>query len=206
MEKNITCNICGIKYKRINESTHKLTNTHLEKLNKYYCQQCKKTLNLGEKKSHLESTEHKNNKKIWHCDVCGIDMSLKAKSIHLKKTSHIQKANINEEEQPSEQTNIHIEDYINNIVDNIITEAVSEVTKEQPAKDENICNANSPQKEDINRKIKCETCGKEYKYSNEYNHKLTNDHLKALNKYYCSSCKATMDLNEKENHLKSNEH
>ena len=55
----ITCTTCDFKYKMSEEYNHKLTNKHLAAGRKYYCQQCKKIINLADQKDNLESEEHK---------------------------------------------------------------------------------------------------------------------------------------------------
>ena len=119
-------------------------------------------MNLDGKKFHLQSDEHKNKKKMWHCDFCGIDMSLRAKSNHLKKISHVEKSSINIpapqlSPDPDTETKSKFSDGIPN---KVLTEAVAESAG-------------------LKDKIKCETCGIIYKKSNEYNHKLTNGHLRS---------------------------
>ena len=61
------CPTCNLQYKRINNYNQDLTNTHLAANNQYYCQQCKKILNLADKRFHLQSNEH--NKKIKDCGI-----------------------------------------------------------------------------------------------------------------------------------------
>ena len=84
------CPTCNLQYKRNNKYTHELTNTHLAANNQYYCQQCKKILNLATKSFHLQSNEHKNSKRMWYCEVCKKDINIITKSSHIKSTAHIE--------------------------------------------------------------------------------------------------------------------
>ena len=47
------CPTCSLQYKRNNKYNHELTNTHLAANKQYYCQQCKRILNLADKRFHL---------------------------------------------------------------------------------------------------------------------------------------------------------
>ena len=58
------CPTCNLQYKRNNKYNHELTNAHLAAINQYYCQQCKRILNLADKRFHLQSNEHKNAKRM----------------------------------------------------------------------------------------------------------------------------------------------
>ena len=63
------CPNCILQYKRNNKYNHELTNTHLAAINQYYCQQyqqCKRILNLADKRFHLQSNEPKNSKRMWY--------------------------------------------------------------------------------------------------------------------------------------------
>ena len=64
------CPTCSLQNKRINKYNHELTNTDLAANNQYYCQQCKIILDLGDKRFHLQSNEHKNIKRMWYCEAC----------------------------------------------------------------------------------------------------------------------------------------
>ena len=80
----------NMQYKRNNKYNHELTNTHLAANNQYYCQQCKRILNLADKRFHLQSNEHKNSKRMWYCDVCKKDININTKSSHIKSATHIE--------------------------------------------------------------------------------------------------------------------
>ena len=43
------CPTCNLQYKRNNKYNHELINAHLAAINQYYCQQCKRILNLADK-------------------------------------------------------------------------------------------------------------------------------------------------------------
>ena len=83
-----TCLTCNLQYKRNNKYNHELTNTHLAANNQYYCQQCKKVINLADKRFHLQSNEHKNSKRMWYCEVCKKDININTKSSHIKSAPH----------------------------------------------------------------------------------------------------------------------
>ena len=83
------CPSCNLQYKRNNKYNHELTNTHLAANNQYYCQKCKKILNLADKRFHLQSNEHKIKKK-WYCDACEKDISNNTKSSLIKSAAHIE--------------------------------------------------------------------------------------------------------------------
>ena len=84
------CSTCNLQYKRNNKYNHELTNTHLAAINQYYCQQCKKIINLADKRLHLQSDEHKNSKRMWYCDICKKDININTKSSHIKSATHIE--------------------------------------------------------------------------------------------------------------------
>ena len=54
--------------------------------------------------------------------------------------------------------------------------------------------------------IKCDTCQSNYKAHNYYQHTKSVKHLASINKYYCKPCNEMCNIDEKENHLKSEEH
>ena len=62
-----TCPTCNLQSKWNNKCNQELTNTHLAA---NFCQQCKRIINLGGDRSHLQSNEHENNKKLFYCEVC----------------------------------------------------------------------------------------------------------------------------------------
>ena len=84
------CPTCILQYKRKNKCNHELTNTHLAANNQYYCQQCRRILNLADKRFHLQSNEHKNNKKLWYCETCKRDININTKSSHIKFAAPIE--------------------------------------------------------------------------------------------------------------------
>ena len=57
------CPTCNLQYKGNNKYNNEKTNTHLAANNQYYCQHCKRIINLAAKRSHLQSNEHKNKEK-----------------------------------------------------------------------------------------------------------------------------------------------
>ena len=67
-----------------------MTNTHLASNNPYYCQQCKRILNIADKRFHLQSNEHKNSKRMWYCEACKKDINIDTKSSHIKSASRIE--------------------------------------------------------------------------------------------------------------------
>ena len=83
------CPTCNLQYKRNNKYNHEITNTHLAANNQYYCQQCKRIINLADKRFHLQSNEHKNSKRMWYCEVCKKDININTKSSHIKSAAHI---------------------------------------------------------------------------------------------------------------------
>ena len=84
------CPTCNLQYKRNNKYNHELTNTHLAANNQYYCQQCKRILNIADKRFHLQSNEHKNSKRMWYCEACKKDININTKSSHIKSAAHIE--------------------------------------------------------------------------------------------------------------------
>ena len=56
-----SCPTCNLQYKRNNKDNHELTNTHLAEIDQFYYQQCKRILNLAEKRFHLYSNDQKYN-------------------------------------------------------------------------------------------------------------------------------------------------
>ena len=84
------CPTCNLQYKRNNKYNHELTNAHLAANNQYYCQQCKRILNLADKRLHLQSDDHKNSKRMWYCDICKKDININTKSSHIKSATHIE--------------------------------------------------------------------------------------------------------------------
>ena len=43
------CPTCNLQHKRIKKYNHDLTNTYLAAISQYYCQHCKRKLNLADK-------------------------------------------------------------------------------------------------------------------------------------------------------------
>ena len=85
------CPTCNSQYKRNNKYNHELTNTHLATNKQYYCQQCKKILNIADETFHLQSNEHKNRKKrMWYCEACKKDININTKPSHIKSATHIE--------------------------------------------------------------------------------------------------------------------
>ena len=84
------CPTCNLQYKRNNRYKHELTNTHLAAINQYYCQQCKKVLNLADKILHLQSNEHKNSERMWYCELCKKDININTNSSHIKYAAQIE--------------------------------------------------------------------------------------------------------------------
>ena len=64
------CQLCNLHHKRNSKLNHELTNTHLAANIQNHCQQCKRILNLADKRFHLQSNEHKINKRMWYCEAC----------------------------------------------------------------------------------------------------------------------------------------
>ena len=85
-----TCPTCNLQDKRNNKYNHDLTNAHLASNKQYYCQQCKKVINLADKGFHLQSNEHKNSNRMWYCEVCKKDININTKSSHIKSATHIE--------------------------------------------------------------------------------------------------------------------
>ena len=123
------CPTCNLQYKRNNRYNHELTNTHLAANNQYYCQQCKKVINLADKRLHLQSNEHKNSKRMWYCELCKKNININTKSSHIKSALHI------ENEIISRINNILTDrtyTYINpdfERVDNLVQRAIDDCTK-----------------------------------------------------------------------------
>ena len=118
-----------MQYKRNNKYNHEITNTHLAVNNQYYCQQCKRILNLADKRLHLQSDEHKNSKRMWYCDICKKDINFNTKSSHIKSATHIENEVIS-------RINNNLTDrtyrYINpdyERVDNLVKSAIDDCTK-----------------------------------------------------------------------------
>ena len=118
-----------MQYKRNSKYNHELTNTHLAANNQYYCQQCKKVINLADKRFHLQSNEHKNSKRMWYCEVCKKDININTKSSHIKSAAHIENEVIS-------RINNNLTDktytYINpdfEKVDNLVERAIDDCTK-----------------------------------------------------------------------------
>ena len=84
------CPTCNLQYKRNNKYNHELTNVHLAANNQYYCQQCKRIINLADKRFHLQPNEHKNSKRMWYCEACKKDININTKSSHIKSAAHIE--------------------------------------------------------------------------------------------------------------------
>ena len=123
------CPTCNLQYKRNNKYNHELTNTHLATNNQYYRQQCKKVINLADKRFHLQSNEHKNSKRFWFCEVCKKDININTKSSHIKSAAHIENEVIS-------KINNNLTDktytYINpdfGKVDNLVERVIDDCTK-----------------------------------------------------------------------------
>ena len=123
------CATCNLQYKRSNKYNLELTNTHLAATNHYYCQQCKRILNLADKKIHLQSNERKNSKIMWYCEACKKDININTKSSHIKSAAYIENEVIS-------RINKNITDetytYINpdfQKIDNLVKSAIDECTK-----------------------------------------------------------------------------
>ena len=52
----------------------------------------------------------------------------------------------------------------------------------------------------------CNVCGLSYKNKYSYEHNISNDHLAALNQWYCQKCKEYVNFYEKTEHLQSLNH
>ena len=85
------CPTCNSQYKRNNKYNHELTNTHLAAISQYFCQQCRRILNLADERFQLQSNEHKNSKRMWYCEACKKDVNINTKSCHMKSVTLIQK-------------------------------------------------------------------------------------------------------------------
>ena len=83
------CPTCNLQYKRNNKCNHELTNTYLAANNQYYCQRCKKILNLADRRFRLQSNEHKNSKRMWYCEACKKDINNNTKSSHINSAANI---------------------------------------------------------------------------------------------------------------------
>ena len=123
------CPTCSFQYKRNNKCTHDITNTHFAANNQYYCQQCKKIINLAHKRLHLQSNEHKNSKRMWYCEACKKDINNNTKSSHIKSAAHV-------ENEVNSRINNNLTDktytYINpdfEKVDNLVERAIDDCTK-----------------------------------------------------------------------------
>ena len=68
--KTAICSSCILHYERKNNYNHQLNNTQVAANNHYYCQQCKRMINLVDKRSHIQSDQLKNNKEMCFCQVC----------------------------------------------------------------------------------------------------------------------------------------
>ena len=75
-----TCINWNSQYKRSNKYNLDLANTRLAVNNQYYCRQWKQKRNLAEKKTYLQSDEHKSNRKKWNCDICEKQLIINTKS------------------------------------------------------------------------------------------------------------------------------
>ena len=78
------------KYKRNNKYNQELTNKHLAANNQYFCQQCKKTLNIADKRVHLQSNEDKSFERMWYCEASKKGININTKSSHIKSAAHIE--------------------------------------------------------------------------------------------------------------------
>ena len=110
-------------------NNHDLTNTHLAAKNQYYCQQCKKVINLAGKRFHLQSNEHKNSKRVWYCELCTKDININTKSSHIKSALHIENEIISRI-----NNNLTDRKYTNNNpdfekVDNLVQRTIDDCTK-----------------------------------------------------------------------------
>ena len=82
------CNICGLYYKKVFNSSHNKSVKHQEKLGQYYCNSCNLYMNISDKSSHLNSDEHKNNNKKAWCEECGKYITDKTR--HFQSEIHLQ--------------------------------------------------------------------------------------------------------------------
>ena len=55
----VYCNICSSEFRKNFKSDLLKSVKHLEKLNQYYCKKSNLFMHSSEKKSHLESNDHK---------------------------------------------------------------------------------------------------------------------------------------------------
>ena len=123
------CPTCNLQYKRINNYNLDLTNTHLAANNQCYCQQCKKVINLADKRFHLQSNEHKNSKRMWYCEVCKKDINIITKSSHIESVSHIEIEVISRiNNNPTDKTNTYINPDFDK-VDDLVERAIDDCTK-----------------------------------------------------------------------------
>ena len=124
-----TCPTCNLQYKRNNKYNDELTNAHLAANNQYYCQQCKKVVNLADKRLHLQSDEHKNSKRMWYCELCKKDINVNTKSSHIKSAAHIENEVIT---RINSNLTDRIYTYINpdfEKVDDLVRRAIEDCTK-----------------------------------------------------------------------------
>ena len=84
------CPTYNLQYKRNNENIHELTNTYLAANNQNLCQQSKRIPNLADKRLHLQSNEHKKSKRMWYCEACKKDLNIITKSSHIKSAAQIE--------------------------------------------------------------------------------------------------------------------
>ena len=82
------CPTCSLQYKRNNKDNHNLNNTHLAANNQYYCQQCKRIINLADKIFLLQSNKDENSKRMLYCEACKKDLNINTKSSHIKSAAH----------------------------------------------------------------------------------------------------------------------
>ena len=103
-----SCPTFNLQNKRNSKFNHQLTNKYLAASYQYYCQQCERIINLTDKKSQLQSNEHKNNflqknnfehktnfehknnLKMFYCETCKRDLNNNTNSSHINSTSHIE--------------------------------------------------------------------------------------------------------------------
>ena len=120
---------CNLQDKRKNKYNHDLANTHLAANIQYFCQQCKKVINLADKRFHLQTNEHKNSKRMRYCEVCKKDTNIIIKTSLIKSASQI-------ENDVTSRINNNLTDktytYINpdfEKVDNLVERAIDDCTK-----------------------------------------------------------------------------
>ena len=84
------CNVCGLSYKNKYSYEHSISNNHLAALNQWYCQRCKKHINLNEKDEHLQSFNHKQkiNESKWYCKECDKTLLKTSMERHLNSQIH----------------------------------------------------------------------------------------------------------------------